>query len=180
MLRLRCECKESALEIKPEGEKVRLSVPCVYCKEEHSFSVSSDILNRDLPFSLLCPFSHHEILFIADEEAMGAELERSRIDLETVLKSFEADDIKDIQPMDIDDAEAAPDPAVFDVLNFLLRDLTEAGGVTCPCKKGPYSLRFAPEGAEAVCDSCGARFVFHALSGSAAESYLGLDALHLG
>ena len=180
MLRLRCGCNESALEIKPESEgKVRIDVPCVYCKDNHSYVVSADILLRDEPTCLPCPASHHDILFIASENDMHKELERSANELSVVMASFEADDVKDIQPSDVGEADAAPDPAIYDVLNFVMRDLEDAGALSCPCSKGPYSLRFTDCGAEIYCESCGASYEFHAKTGAMAESYLTVDKITL-
>lgn len=180
MLRLRCECKESALEIRPIGDgKINVSVPCVYCKDSHTYIVSADVLARELPTALPCPNSRHDILFIASDSAMGTELDRSANELSVVLAGFEADDIKDIQPMDIDEAECAPDPAIYDVLNFVLRDLEDAGAVKCPCGNGPYELRFTDSGAEAHCIGCGATYEFHATSAATAETYLSVDSITL-
>lgn len=180
MLRLRCECGESALEIRPiDGTKVHIDVPCVYCKDTHAYVISSDILRREQPTALPCPSSRHDILFIAGEADMASTLERSANELATILESFEAEDVKDIQPMDIDEAECAPDPAIYDVLNFVVRDLEDAGGISCPCKRGPYELRFTDDGAEVYCTSCGATYRFYATSASTAETYLAVDSITL-
>ena len=180
MLRLKCECTKSTLEMRPLGEgKLHINVPCVYCKDTHTYVVSSDILMREQPTALPCPTSRHDILFIASDEAMSAELERSANELSVILAGFEADDIKDIQPMDVDEAEFAPDPAIYDVLNFVLRDLEDAGAVKCPCEKGPYHIRFTDDGAEAYCGSCGATYAFHATSAATAETYLSIDEISL-
>ena len=179
MIRLKCECDKMALEIRSEGTSVKIGVPCIYCKDMHTFTLSRDIMARDTKWSLQCPHSHHDILFVANEEEMELELQRSGEELAAVLTAFEAEDIKDIQPMDVDEAEAAPDPAIYDVLNFVLRDLEAAEAVECPCKRGPFELRFTDGGAEAVCASCGASYLFHATSQASAESYLSLDKIKL-
>lgn len=180
MLRLKCECGKSALEIRPVAEeRVKIDVPCVYCKDTHTYILSSDILKRELPTALPCPASRHDILFVADEASMAEAVERSANELSVILESFEAEDVKDIQPMDIDEAEYAPDPAIYDVLNFVVRDLEDAGSISCPCKKGPYALRFTDDGAEAYCTSCGATYGFHATSAATAETYLSIDSITL-
>ncbi len=179
MLRLKCECGNFALDIKREKDgKARLTVPCVYCKNIHSYVVSQDILTREDVTCLSCPHSGQDILFIANEEKMPTELERSANELSRILASFDAEELSDIQPED-GDSDMAPDAGVYDVLNFLVRDLIDAGDLSCPCKKGPYSLRYCDEGAEVVCDSCGATYIFHAKSPAAAESYLSLDKIDL-
>ena len=180
MLRLKCDCDAYSLDIKKEGEgKVRLSVPCVYCKDTHSYVIGAEVITRDATTRLSCPHSGQDILFIAESEAMGTELDRSAEELSRILLSFEADDIKDIQPTEIDEAEAAPDAGIYDVINFVVRDLEDAGGIHCPCAKGPYSVRFCEEGAEVCCVGCGASYIFHAKSAAAAEAYLSVDEITL-
>lgn len=180
MLRLKCECDKHALEIKPAKDgKVQISVPCVFCKSSHSYVLSPDIFERSTPTRLPCPHSHHDIFFIADEKGIQEELERTAKELSFVLSAFEADDIEDIQPIDLDEEDAPPDPAVFDVLNFVVRDLEDMGKLSCPCKKGPYDLRFTDTGAEVYCTACGASFRFTARSAASAESYLDIDEIKL-
>lgn len=179
MLRLKCECGEYSLDIKREDGKVRLSVPCVYCKNLHNYVLSPDIFAREETTRLSCPHSGQDILFIASEERMSEELSRSADELSRILASFEAEDISDIQPKDLNEEDVAPDPAIFDVLNFVLRDLEDAGEVHCPCKSGSYELRFCDEGAQVYCKECGATYVFHAKSPSVAESYLTLESITL-
>ena len=180
MLRLKCGCEKYALEIKPEGNsRVKISVPCIYCKDVHTYLISSDILTRSEPTRLACPSSHHDILFIANESDIQADLERSANELSLVLASFEADDVKDIQPADLGEADNPPDPAIYDVLNFVMRDLEDAGAIKCPCKNGPYNLRFTDDGAEIYCESCGASYEFKAKTGAMAETYLSIDSVTL-
>lgn len=180
MLRMKCECGGSTLDIKREGAgKIKLEVPCVYCKTNHSFVVSSDVVTREETTRLSCPYSGQDILFLARSENMSEELTRSENELRQILASFEADEVGDIQPKELDDADFEPDANMFDVLNFLVRDLESQGALNCPCKKGPYTLRFCDEGAEVVCDSCGAAYIFHCTTAASAESYLSMDEIKL-
>ena len=110
---------------------------------------------------------------------MQAELDRSADELSRILASFEAEDISDIQPKDVNEEDVPPDPAIFDVLNFIVRDLEDAGEVHCPCGCGKYELRFCEEGAQVYCTECGATYTFHAKSPAVAEGYLSLDSITL-
>lgn len=180
MLRLKCECGGSALEIKRQKDgKLHLSVPCVYCKEDHGYNLSPDILSRDVATKLSCPFSGMDIFFVADESELPAVLEKSEKELASVLNSFDADELGDIHPKDVGEAEAAPDPAIFDTINFLVRDLEAEGKISCPCGRGKFGLRFCDEGMEVYCEECGAAYVFHASSTSSAEEYLTIDSITL-
>lgn len=180
MLRLRCECGKSAMEIKKQrDEKIHLSVPCVYCKSNHTFTFSGSITEREALTKLPCPYSNMDIAFIGDGAEITPELERTANELERVIKSFEGEELSDIQPKDTDEGEAECDPAVFDTINFLVRDLEDEGAISCPCNKGTYSLRFSEDGIQVYCEDCGASYTFYAKSASSAEEYMSCTKIEL-
>lgn len=181
MLRLKCSCGASALDIKkqPDG-KINLSVPCVYCKSNHSYVLSPEIMQRDEFTKFSCPYSGMGIAFIGDEESVSEQTSKSAEELSRIMTSLEAEDVSDIQPQDVDEDSLPPDPAIFDTLNFLVRDLEADGAVHCPCPDGEYDLRFTDEGMQVYCKKCGASYDFYARSTSAAEEYLTIDSITLG
>ena len=180
MLRLKCSCGNSALDVSfTSDKKVRLSVPCIFCKQNHNYVVSQNLFfGRDI-FLLNCPYSNMDICFIGEKEKTDEQAERTGKELERLLAELEAEDLKDIQPMDVDTAEAAPDPAIYDTLNFVVRDLEDAGKVSCPCQKGPYELRFTDTGMQLSCSGCGATYELYAMSGAGAETYLDITEIKL-
>ncbi len=180
-VRLKCDCeKGSALDICPTNEgKIKLSVPCIFCKENHSYVVSEAMFFDRESFTLACPYSGIDIAFLGSEEFIEAGLIRTDKEIGQILSGFEAEDIKDIQPEEMNEDEMLPDAGVYDTIKFLLRDLEDAGAVSCLCKNGKYDLRFISEGVQAYCEICGAVYDFKCLSPSVAEEYLGMDKLEL-
>ena len=180
MLRLKCACGESALDIKKQTDgKVSLSVPCVYCKSNHSFVVSPEIMRREELTRFSCPYSGMGIAFIGDEDEVAHEVENSAEELSRIMTSLEAEDVSDIQPQDVGEDSMPPDPAIYDTLNFVLRDLEAEGAVKCPCEMGEYDLRFTDDGMQVWCKNCGATYDFYARSVSVAEEYLTIDSITL-
>ena len=180
MLRLKCSCGESALDIKKQSDgKVNLSVPCVYCKSNHSFVVAAEIIGRDEPAKFSCPYSGMGIAFIGDEESVAKEIDNSAEELSRIMTSLEAETVSDIQPQDVGEDSMPPDPAIYDTLNFVLRDLEAEHAVRCPCGNGSYDLRFTDDGMQVWCKNCGATYDFYARSVSVAEEYLTLDSITL-
>ncbi len=181
MLRLKCACGESALDIKrlPDG-RISLSVPCVYCKSNHTYTVSPDVMQRDELTKFSCPYSGMGIAFIGDEGEISHEIDNSAEELSRIMASLEAETLSDIQPQDILEDSVPPDPSIYDTLNFILRDLEAEGAVKCPCGEGKYDLRFTDDGMQVYCEHCGATYNFHARSVSVAEEYLTLDSITLG
>lgn len=181
MIRLKCSCgSDHSLDMTlAEGEKVRLSVPCLFCKQNHSYVVSEALFFDKDRFLLNCPYAGMDIAFIGDEEIVSHELSRTGDELSQLLKNLEAEELSDIQPQDMGDEEILPDPAVYDTLRFVVKDLEEEGKLKCPCGNGPYDLRFTSGGLQVWCDICGASYDFPVLSPSLAEEYLDLDQLTL-
>ena len=181
LLRLKCGCdKSSALDIVATNDgKIRLSVPCIFCKQNHSYVVSESIFfNRD-KFLLNCPYSGMDISFIGNEDSVKEELDRTGAELERLLMQLEAEELSDIQPQDMNEDEILPDPAVYDTVRFIVKDLEAEGKVDCPCHDGTYELRFCDEGIQVYCEKCGATYTFHATSPSVTEEYLSLDSITL-
>ena len=180
MLRLKCSCGESALDIKKQNDgKISLSVPCVYCKSNHSYVVSPEVMQRDEFTKFNCPYSGMGIAFIGDEEAVAKEIETSADELSRIMTSLEAETLSDIQPQDVGEDSVPPDPAIYDTLNFVVRDLEAEGEVHCPCQSGEYDLRFTDDGMQVYCKNCGATYDFYARSVSVAEEYLTISSITL-
>ena len=180
MLRLKCSCgDEQSLDITMADGKIRLSVPCLFCRQNHSYVVSESLFFENDRFLLNCPYSNMDIAIIGDEETVNQELARTEAELNMLMKNLEAEELSDIQPEDMPEAEILPDPAVYDTLRFVVKDLEAEGKLHCPCGMGPYDLRFTDGGMQVWCDSCGATYDFNATSPTMAEEYLELDEIRL-
>ena len=180
LLRLKCTCGHSAMDITVTNDnKIRLSVPCIFCKQNHNYVVSQSIFFGRERFLLNCPYANMDICFIGEKEKIDEDISRSADELDRLLKSLEAESVKDIQPTDMDEDEILPDPAVYDTVRFLIRELEADGKIDCPCKRGSYDIRFAPSGIEVYCPDCNASYIFSAEAASASEEYLSIDSLTL-
>lgn len=180
LLRLKCSCEKSALDISvTSDEKLRISVPCIFCKQNHNYVVSQSIFfGRDI-FLLNCPYSNMDICFIGDKEQTDKEIQRTGEELEMLLRNLESESIKDIQPIEIDEDEVLPDPTVYDAIRFLVKELEYDNKIDCPCHSGSYDLRFCKEGIQVFCPECEASHIFDTRSEAASAEYLDLDSLQL-
>ena len=181
MLRLRCDCKDApSLDINVANDgKIRLSVPCLFCRQNHSYVVSEAIFFDKEMFLLNCPYSGMDIAFLGDEDGISKELERTEKEINALMASLEAEELSDIQPQDMNEDEVLPDPAVYDTLRFIVKDLEDEGKIKCPCRNGSYDLRFTDSGIDVFCEKCGASHAFSASSPTMAEEYLSLDEIVL-
>ena len=180
MLRLKCTCEKSTLDVSlTNDKKVRLSVPCTFCKDNHNFVLSQNIFfERDI-FYLNCPYANMDIGFIGEKEKLDAAIEENTKMLTKLISDIGAQTLEDIQPMDMDEDEILPDATVYDLIRFVVKDLEAEGRIDCPCHSGSYDLRFAPGGIQAYCPDCGATYLFSCESASAAEEYLNVSEITL-
>lgn len=180
MLRLKCDCGKFSLDIKSERDgRVTLSVPCILCRQNHTYTLSESLLFEKDVLTLPCPYSQTDIVFIGEREKIATELERTAAELSAIVSGMEAEDIHELQPEDMREDEILPEPMLYDTLRFVLKNLEAEGAVECPCKKGEYDLRFYENKVQAYCKSCGATYTFNATSPSLAEEYIALDSLKL-
>ena len=180
LLRLKCSCGKSALDINITNDnKIRLTVPCVFCKTGHSFVVSQSIFFERERFLLNCPYANMDICFIGDKEKVDEDVKESEKALTKLLADLEAESLSDIQPTDTDEEDALPDPVVYDTIRFLIKDLEAEGKIDCPCHSGSYELRFCKGGIEVYCPECEATHIFNVESEAASEEYLSIDELNL-
>ncbi len=182
MIRLKCSCeKSSALDANIISEnKIKLSVPCILCKQNHAYTISESIFFERDSFLLSCPYSGMDIAVIGDEASVGEALARTENELSTVMAGFEADELSDIQPEDMTDDEILPDPAIYDTIRFIVKELEADGKISCPCKAGKgYDLRFADGGIDVYCPSCGGSAFLPVSSVALSEEYLTADSLEL-
>ncbi len=181
MIRLKCSCgSDHTLDISiTKGDKIRLSVPCLFCRQNHSYIVGESLFFEKDRFLLNCPYAGMDIAFIGDEDNVNSDISRTADELNTLLKNLEADELSDIQPQDMSEDEILPDPAVYDTLRFVVMDLFANGKLHCPCGEGPYDLRFIDTGIQVFCDKCGAVHDFQVTSPTIAEEFLQLDELTL-
>ncbi len=180
MLRLKCSCGKSMLDISANRDKkLKVSIPCIICKENHSYILSPDIFfERDL-FLLSCPYSGMEICFIGDRANIDAYSKENEKKIAKLLSDMGLDAIDDLQPMDMPDEEILPDASVYDLIRFTVKELEADGNIDCPCHRGTYDLRFAPGGIEVYCEDCGASYLFFCDSASAAEEYINIPKVTL-
>jgi Rieske Fe-S protein len=109
----------------------------------------------------------------------GARSKRTGKELDELLQNLDAEDIDEIQPQDMNDDEILPDPAVYDTIRFIVKDLEDEGKIDCPCHNGVYDLRFTDTGIQVYCTECGATYDFKAATPTMSEEYLDIDEIIL-
>lgn len=152
MLRLKCTCGGSDVRItKTSDGKLRFTVPCIFCGQEHSFVISkSTLTSRDL-FTVPCSYAGIDILFIGKEDSVNEAIDYSDEQLEELLGENDMDDIKSPRG-----DEAWGDAHLQDMVIFTLQELCEEGNITCKCgSSGEYVCETTPDSVKIYCKKCG-------------------------
>ncbi len=180
MMRLKCNCGKSTLDISAtHDKKLKISVPCIICKENHNYIISPSIFFERNIFLISCPYSGMEICFIGDKDKVDESASQNEKKIAKLVSDMGLEAIDDLQPIDMPDEEILPDASVYDLIRFVVKDLEAEGNIYCPCHGGRYNLRFAPGGIEVYCEDCGASHLFLCESASAAEEYINISKVEL-
>ncbi|MBO5788843.1 MAG: hypothetical protein J6R42_02740 [Clostridia bacterium] len=175
LLRLKCQCGESSLGMQfTRDKKVRMTVPCLFCQQEHNYTVSQSLFFGRDQFLLACPYTNMDICFMGTKENIDQALKKSEEELMQLFAQLGAEEDEETLQ-----SPFLPDAQIYDILRFVVKELEAEGHIHCPCKSGPYELDISEDGVRVYCTECGASYVFLADSVSEAEAFLQCDELHL-
>lgn len=179
MLRLKCPCGGSALEIVyTRDKKMRLTVPCFVCPSPHTYLVSSAVFFKNEIFTLACTCSGIDICFIGSESAVDRAIEENERELYELAGENGVSLLA--QARDEVDLDSISDPQVIDVLRYVLSELSEEGNIHCHCADGgEYELQLGDESVYIVCNKCDAQLEIPAGSVDAAYAFLNADSITL-
>ncbi len=159
MKKLKCSCDASELSIEHTSDsKLRITVPCLFCNSPHTFVISEKLFFEKELFIYTCPHTAMELVFIGTEKAVSEALERSEAELRKLLKELGIEDLESLsEDIDQTDEEYDPgDPAIYDMVMFVIRDLIENEDVSCCCDEGDYDVAISDDHIKVFCRSCGA------------------------
>ena len=180
MLRLKCDCGESFLEIQPTTDhKFRLTVPCILCPTPHHFTVSENLFYEKELFVLPCPYTDLNIGVMGEINHVKAELSRTELELMDLMEEHGIDSFAALHKQA---EQTVSDPQVQEIVLFVIRDLDEEGKIFCKCapdEAHEYDAEILPQGVCVCCKKCGASHVVPTNSMTEAHEFLHCDALYL-
>ena len=135
MIKLKCGCGGSELNIKSAGEdKVRITVPCLFCPNPHQFVVSKQLLCEREVFAFPCTYSGADICFSGSKGAVLKALEESDEEIAELIDDTELAKIYEQNSADED--RRYSDEHIRDMILFVLGDLCEEKKIICDCGEG--------------------------------------------
>lgn len=180
MLKLKCPCGESEVTlVYTNDKKVRLTVPCFLCPKPHSFTVSSNAFFEKGLLALPCAYSGIDIAFLGNSEEVRAAEEESDEELGRLIE-----EVGGANPFGRKKEEENPlfsDPQILEIVNFVIRDLDEAGEISCRCPEfeGSYVVDVCADGVTVTCENCKAKKLIPVTSTISAQAFLNCDHLEL-
>lgn len=182
MKKLKCDCGASELVITHTNDgKLRITVPCLFCQHEHSFTISSKLFFDKELFIYPCPYSAIDLVFLGTPEAVSEALDKSEQELLKMLKDAGIDDLDTLHGEldNLEEDDHPCDPSIYDTVMFVIRDLMDSGEISCCCDDGDYDVAVSDDHVKVYCKSCGASKDIPTDSELAARAFLGVNHLTL-
>ena len=137
-----CPCGKSALKTEIEGDRVKLTVPCLFCEKEHTVTCSTHAFLHEKALAFSCAASGLDCCYVGEEGPVFAAMKR----LEEAVDKLEA---------------AAGEKGTFldevimhEVLSEL-RDIAQRGGISCTCGSREWKFQVNFSSVDLICGHCG-------------------------
>ena len=152
-LKCTCGCSELIME-KAEDEKIRITVPCIFCPSPHHYVVSRKLLTSRELFTFPCAYAGVDILFVGAKGEVMKAVEVSDKELRSMIDDTELAGVHEANAGD----ELCVDEHMRDMVLFVLGDLAEEKRIHCKCEdgKGDFLVETTADGICISCKKCGA------------------------
>ena len=140
---LPCPCGKSALKVEMMGDRVRLTVPCLFCGEEHSVTCSAHAFLHQRLLAFSCAASGLDCCYVGEEGAVFAALKR----LEEAADKLENDG---------GERGAFLDELVMREVLEELKEIAGRDGISCTCGSHRWKLQVLYSSVDLFCADCGA------------------------
>lgn len=139
---LPCPCGKSAVRTEMLGDRVKLTVPCLFCGREHTVTCSTHAFLHEACLAFSCAGSGLDCCYAGEEGPVFAAMSR----LEETLDKLEAEE---------GERGSFLDEVIMHEVLSELRDIAQRGGISCSCGSGRWSLRVNYSSVELICARCG-------------------------
>lgn len=140
--RLACPCGKSSIDVSLMGDQVRLTVPCLFCEQEHTVTCSTASFLQEKTLAFSCANSGLDCCYVGEEEPVFAAMRR----LEETLDVLESE--AGSQGTFLNDL-------VMEEILEELRDIAQRGGISCTCGSKDWKLKVNYSSVELFCARCG-------------------------
>ncbi|MEG1395639.1 MAG: hypothetical protein RSC82_01580 [Oscillospiraceae bacterium] len=139
---LSCPCGGSAVTVSPEGDHVTLTVPCLYCGQDHTVSCSSRAFLTQKALAFSCLASGLDCCYVGEAKPVFEAMAR----LEEAADKL--DDTATEQGAFLDEF------MMHEVLSEL-KEIAGRDGVSCTCGSHKWTLKIGYSALDLTCTDCG-------------------------
>lgn len=140
---LPCPCGKSHLRVELMGDRVRLTVPCLLCGEDHNVACSSKAFLHEKTLAFSCAASGLDCCYVGEEGPVYAAVRR----LEEAVDKLEAE---------AGERGAFLDELVMHEVLSELKEIAQRGGISCACGAEKWKLQVNYSSVDLFCADCGA------------------------
>lgn len=140
---LPCPCGKSALRVEMMGDRVKLTVPCLFCQTEHTVTCSAKAFLHEKALAFSCGASGLDCCYVGEEGPVFAAVRR----LEEAVDKLE---------QDAGEKGAFLDELVMHEVLSELRDIAARGGISCACGSKRWKMQVNYSSIDLFCADCGA------------------------
>lgn len=140
-----CECGDSALEVKFDGEFYHLYVPCGICGEIHEARCTPGQIVGGNGIGLACPKTKQFCCYVGSEETVKKNLRELEI-------------LREKEKQQGENPEAFADSVImYEVLSELKEIASRENGIVCGCGSHRYKMEIRRSTVDLICADCGAK-----------------------
>ena len=137
-----CPCGKSALKTEMMGDRVKLTVPCLFCGREHTVTCSTHAFLHEKALAFSCAASGLDCCYVGEEGPVFAALKR----LEEAVDKLEAQ---------AGEKGTFLDELVMHEVLSEIKDIAQRGGISCTCGSRNWKLQVNYSSVDLFCADCG-------------------------
>lgn len=137
-----CPCGKSALKTEIVGDRVKLTVPCLFCEKEHTVTCSTHAFLHEKALAFACAASGLDCCYVGEEGPVFAAMER----LEEAVDKLEAA---------AGEKGTFLDEIIMHEILSELRDIAQRDGISCTCGSKEWRLQVNFSSVDLICGHCG-------------------------
>ena len=138
-----CPCGKSALRVEMMGDRVKLTVPCLFCESDHTVACSSKAFLHEKTLAFACAASGLDCCYAGEEAPVFAAMRR----LEEAVDKLERD---------AGEKGAFLDELVMHEVLSELKEIAQRDGISCACGSRKWKLQVNYSSIDLFCADCGA------------------------
>lgn len=154
--KLPCPCGGSALQVEMEADHADLTVPCLYCGEDHHVRCPAHAFLHEKALAFSCKATGLDCLYVGEEVPVFQAIRR----LEEAAAQMGENP---------DEQEHFLNETIMHEVLGELKDIAARGGVSCACGSKEYKVKVLYSSVELECAHCGAKLRLPAATGEDLE-----------